>query len=152
MGSFTSNNDTYACDSDGCQLSCASPQFGPNSCYGMQQNFLDGTRCGGGGKCSNVSCYLRMYLHSQLTLESGSMPGIVNSQGDWQLDRSEQAARDRRRCRRRLIVPHLFDWLHLEVLRPTAPTGPQDGVTNVAAELAADEGCLLGIWRLFQRW
>ena len=54
MGSFTANNDTYACDQNDCQLSCASPQFGPNACYGMQQNFLDGTACGGGGKCSNV--------------------------------------------------------------------------------------------------
>ena len=56
MGSFTSNNDTYACDQNDCQLSCASPQFGPNSCFGMQQNFLDGTICGGGGKCNNGRC------------------------------------------------------------------------------------------------
>jgi hypothetical protein len=34
MGSYTSDNDTYACNS---------------------QNFLDGTPCGGGGKCTNVS-------------------------------------------------------------------------------------------------
>jgi hypothetical protein len=43
MGSFTNNNDTYACDSQNCQLSCASPEFGPNVCYTMQQNFLDGS-------------------------------------------------------------------------------------------------------------
>ena len=55
MGSYTTNNDTYACDSQGCQLSCGSPEFGPGVCYSMQQNFLDGTDCGGGGKCSNVS-------------------------------------------------------------------------------------------------
>ena len=55
MGSYTSNNDTYACDSQGCTLSCASPEFGPGTCYSMQQNFLDGTPCGGGGSCSNVS-------------------------------------------------------------------------------------------------
>ena len=55
MGSYTTKNDTYACDSQGCQLSCASPEFGPGVCYSMQQNFLDGTDCGGGGKCSNVS-------------------------------------------------------------------------------------------------
>jgi hypothetical protein len=55
MGSYTQNNDTYACDDLSCQLTCASPEFGPNVCYSMQQNFLDGTACGGGGKCENVS-------------------------------------------------------------------------------------------------
>ena len=55
MGSFTSNNDTYACNSQDCTLSCASPEFGTGVCYSMQQNFLDGTVCGGGGKCNNVS-------------------------------------------------------------------------------------------------
>lgn len=54
MGSFTSKNDTYACNSQDCTLSCASPEFGPGVCYSMQQNFLDGTPCGGGGRCSNV--------------------------------------------------------------------------------------------------
>ncbi|KAI9804784.1 MAG: hypothetical protein M1825_001152 [Sarcosagium campestre] len=56
MGSFTQNNDTYACDTGGCQLSCASPEFGPSTCYSMQQNFLDGTSCQGGGTCSNGLC------------------------------------------------------------------------------------------------
>ena len=56
MGSITKSNDTYACDSSNCQLSCASPEFGPGTCYGMQQNFLDGTTCGGGGKCNNGQC------------------------------------------------------------------------------------------------
>ena len=55
MGSYTMNNDTYACNSQDCVLSCASPDFGPGACYSMQQNFLDGTTCGGGGRCSNVS-------------------------------------------------------------------------------------------------
>ncbi|KAL8946611.1 MAG: hypothetical protein Q9222_007014 [Ikaeria aurantiellina] len=52
MGSFTSNNDTNACNSQDCTLSCASPEFGPGVCYSMQQNFLDGTPCGGGGKAN----------------------------------------------------------------------------------------------------
>ena len=46
MGSYTTNNDTYACDSQGCQLSCGSPEFRPGVCYSMQQNFLDGTDFG----------------------------------------------------------------------------------------------------------
>lgn len=56
MGSLTTSNDTYACSSQGCQLSCASPEFGSNTCLTMQQNFLDGTACQGGGKCSNGAC------------------------------------------------------------------------------------------------
>ncbi|KAG8627513.1 hypothetical protein KVT40_004996 [Elsinoe batatas] len=56
MGSLTQNNDTRSCDSSGCQLSCASPEFGRGVCYGLQQNFLDGTTCGGGGTCQNGRC------------------------------------------------------------------------------------------------
>jgi len=56
MGSYTQGNDTYACSSDGCQITCASPEFGANVCYSMQQNFLDGTSCQGGGKCDNGVC------------------------------------------------------------------------------------------------
>ncbi|KAF2479045.1 Metallo-peptidase family M12-domain-containing protein [Neohortaea acidophila] len=56
MGSYTGNNDTRACDSSGCMISCASPQFGPGACYGLQQNYLDGTPCGGGGYCQNGQC------------------------------------------------------------------------------------------------
>jgi hypothetical protein len=56
MGSYTQGNDTYACSDTGCQISCASPEFGANVCYSMQQNFLDGTACQGGGKCSNGQC------------------------------------------------------------------------------------------------
>src|SRR3954467_5408655 len=56
MGSYTQGNDTYACSSSGCQISCASPEFGRNTCYSMQQNFLDGTSCQGGGRCSNGDC------------------------------------------------------------------------------------------------
>jgi len=56
MGSLTTNNDTYSCSTQGCILSCASPEFGRNTCYTMQQYFLDGTPCEGGGKCSNGNC------------------------------------------------------------------------------------------------
>lgn len=59
MGSYTTKNDTFACNSQDCTLSCASPEFGPGVCYSMQQNFLDGTVCGGGGKCNNVSRNVR---------------------------------------------------------------------------------------------
>lgn len=56
MGSLTTNNDTQSCGSSGCQVSCQSPEFGDNICYKLNQNFLDGTSCEGGGKCSNGNC------------------------------------------------------------------------------------------------
>ncbi|KAF2762191.1 hypothetical protein EJ05DRAFT_200296 [Pseudovirgaria hyperparasitica] len=56
MGSYTQGNDTYACDDSSCSISCGSPEFGPGVCYGLKQNFLDGTDCGGGGRCQNGRC------------------------------------------------------------------------------------------------
>jgi len=56
MGSYSQNNDTYSCNSQTCTISCASPDFGSNVCYSVQQNFLDGTSCGGGGNCENGVC------------------------------------------------------------------------------------------------
>lgn len=57
MSAYTSKaNDTYACDSNTCTMSCASPAFGYGTCYGLQQNLLDGTPCGGGGACVNGVC------------------------------------------------------------------------------------------------
>ncbi|KAF2865316.1 Metallo-peptidase family M12-domain-containing protein [Massariosphaeria phaeospora] len=56
MGTYTQGNDTFACDNRNCMLSCASPEFGRDVCYGLQQNFLDGTSCAGGGTCQNGQC------------------------------------------------------------------------------------------------
>lgn len=56
MGSLTTDNDTQSCSSSGCQISCQSPSFGSNVCYKLNQNFLDGTPCQGGGKCNNGNC------------------------------------------------------------------------------------------------
>ncbi|KAI1376049.1 zinc metalloprotease mde10 [Hypoxylon crocopeplum] len=56
VGSLTNNSDTTACDSQSCLLRCASSRLGPNACYDMQQYFLDGTPCEGGGHCSNGQC------------------------------------------------------------------------------------------------
>lgn len=66
MGSYTQGNDTYACDNSNCMLSCASPEFGRGVCYGLQQNFLDGTSCTGGGTCNNVSLLLYSLTHPSL--------------------------------------------------------------------------------------
>ena len=92
MGSYTSNNDTYACNSQDCTLSCASPEFGQGICYSMQQNFLDGTTCGGGGKCSNVyishSSLLVIITSSKLTylLSPGTMQRLFHRSGNRLLD------------------------------------------------------------------
>jgi hypothetical protein len=56
MGNFGQGNDTYACDAQTCTLSCSSPELGPTTCMTMNQNFLDGTECGGGGHCQNGQC------------------------------------------------------------------------------------------------
>ncbi|ELR05157.1 hypothetical protein VC83_03800 [Pseudogymnoascus destructans] len=45
----------YQCSDDGCQLFCAT-DASQYYCEGLTQNFLDGTKCGGGGKCSNGAC------------------------------------------------------------------------------------------------
>ncbi|RYP23872.1 hypothetical protein DL767_008709 [Monosporascus sp. MG133] len=58
IGSLTSNQDTRACDaqSGSCIVACSSPELGPRACYNMQQYFLDGTPCDGGGSCRNGVC------------------------------------------------------------------------------------------------
>jgi len=88
MGSYTKDNDTYACDNSNCMLSCASPEFGHNefgvkSCYGLQQNFLDGTDCTGGGTCQNGQCKngsvgkeIKSWIDSHLPLVIGLAAGL----------------------------------------------------------------------------
>ncbi|KAL1969498.1 hypothetical protein VTN77DRAFT_8936 [Rasamsonia byssochlamydoides] len=56
MGSVLDSNDTYACDSSSCTLLCASSKLPSNTCGSLNQNFLDGTPCIGGGHCSNGQC------------------------------------------------------------------------------------------------
>ncbi|CAA9960203.1 hypothetical protein CFE70_003648 [Pyrenophora teres f. teres 0-1] len=82
MGSYTQGNDTYACDNSNCMLSCASPEFGAR-CYGLQQNFLDGTSCTGGGKCVNGVCQggsvgkeITTWIDSHLPLVIGLAAGL----------------------------------------------------------------------------
>lgn len=56
LGAMLNNNDTYACDDSACYISCASSSFGYNTCASLNQNFLDGTPCHGGGHCENGRC------------------------------------------------------------------------------------------------
>ena len=56
--SLSGRNNTQACkqtNSD-CLLACTSPDLGNNQCMTYNQNFVDGTSCGGGGHCSNGTC------------------------------------------------------------------------------------------------
>lgn len=53
---FMGADVTTSCSSSGCVLSCHSPRLGPAQCYVLNQYFLDGTPCEGGGRCSNGNC------------------------------------------------------------------------------------------------
>ncbi|KAJ4989330.1 disintegrin [Stagonosporopsis vannaccii] len=81
MGSYTQGNETYACDTRSCTLSCGSPEFGRGVCYGLQQNFLDGTPCAGGhcqnGRCDgNVGNEIRSWIDDNLPLVIGLSAGL----------------------------------------------------------------------------
>lgn len=56
MGDLLNSNSTHDCDSSSCTLSCNSPNYPSNTCVEMNQNYLDGTSCSGGGHCSNGKC------------------------------------------------------------------------------------------------
>jgi hypothetical protein len=49
------NDDIEACGGDTCTLSCTAPSF-DGQCAVYNQNFLDGTSCGGGGRCQSGLC------------------------------------------------------------------------------------------------
>jgi hypothetical protein len=61
------NGSSGSCDDSSCLLSCSSQSLGPNTCLLLQQNYVDGTPCSGGGKCENGSC------------EGGSVGGAISS-------------------------------------------------------------------------
>ncbi|KAJ5101702.1 hypothetical protein NUU61_003924 [Penicillium alfredii] len=63
LGSLLNSNDTWACEhtnTPSCTLVCGAPevahQFGTTTCMKMNQNFLDGTPCESGGRCSSGQC------------------------------------------------------------------------------------------------
>ncbi|KAF3911511.1 p45K [Dactylellina cionopaga] len=75
-------NDTRSCDDTNCQLTCTSPQLGQGVCYGMQQWFVDGTKCGSGvcrsGSCVGNSVFndVRSWVQRHLPLVIGLSAGI----------------------------------------------------------------------------
>lgn len=63
IGSLLNTNDTWACEntnSPSCSLVCGAPSLqhsiGVQECIGMNQNYLDGTPCDSGGRCSAGQC------------------------------------------------------------------------------------------------
>ncbi|KAK6225932.1 adam protease adm-b [Colletotrichum tabaci] len=57
-GSRTNASAVSSCNSGSsdCMISCNVPSISNGACVTMNQNFLDGTSCTGGGKCSNGLC------------------------------------------------------------------------------------------------
>lgn len=53
---FMGADTTTSCERRDCMMSCHSSKLGPNQCYVLNQYFLDGTPCKGGGKCNNGNC------------------------------------------------------------------------------------------------
>ena len=56
VNSFRGVNNTRACPTSGCLLSCQSPDMAPGQCATYNQYFVDGTPCGAGGRCANGAC------------------------------------------------------------------------------------------------
>lgn len=63
VGSLLNTNDTWACEGTtdpSCSLVCGAPSiahsFGTTPCISMNQNYLDGTPCDSGGRCSSGQC------------------------------------------------------------------------------------------------
>ncbi|KAL7795201.1 Metallo-peptidase family M12 domain-containing protein [Trichoderma ceciliae] len=60
VGTSADNSSTAACPDtqNSCTVSCTSEQlaFGQRQCLLFGQNFIDGTPCGAGGRCSDGSC------------------------------------------------------------------------------------------------
>ncbi|KAJ5478173.1 hypothetical protein N7530_003682 [Penicillium desertorum] len=63
IGSMLNTNDTWACDNTdkpSCSLVCGAPSLqhsmGVTECIWMNQNYLDGTPCEAGGRCSAGQC------------------------------------------------------------------------------------------------
>jgi hypothetical protein len=116
MGGYQGvGNNTSACDSQTCQISCSSGRsnsvFRNNVCFEVQQNFLDGTPCGGGGKCDNVSL-LRVGKNKKhyLTKCTGTLQRHEHWRRDPFMDRRPQSYSNWSVCwrRRSSALRHLW--------------------------------------------
>lgn len=67
---FTNSNYTRACGSDLCTLSCSSSDNTRSYCAPVNQNYLDGTPCSSGGRCTDGQC-------------QGTSPGKEGSSSSW---------------------------------------------------------------------
>lgn len=67
---FTNSNYTRTCESDLCTLSCSSSDNTRSYCAPVNQNYLDGTPCSSGGRCTDGQC-------------QGTSPGNDGSSSSW---------------------------------------------------------------------
>lgn len=77
LGSQVAGSRTVAFDSYGCQVACKDP-YRPDVRYEGSLTFLDGTPCGGGGTCENVSASIHIYILS-IAYISTWLNGLANS-------------------------------------------------------------------------
>lgn len=52
----TNSNYTRACERDSCTLSCSYSEYTRSYCASVDQNYLNGTPCNSGGRCSDGQC------------------------------------------------------------------------------------------------
>lgn len=132
LGSLTTDNDTQACESSGCQISCQSPQFGDNVCYRLNQNFLDGTSCQGGGKCENGACTgasateeIKSWIqdNKDIVIPVAVVVGLIVILGIASCIGAiiRRSRRSKRRAARRVPKPTGFGYV------PPPPAGPRSG-------------------------
>ncbi|KAI5295565.1 hypothetical protein KEM52_000977 [Ascosphaera acerosa] len=56
MGSMLDGDQTTACDTSTCRITCTGPSQPSMFCAAVMQNYLDGTPCRGSGHCKNGRC------------------------------------------------------------------------------------------------
>ena len=77
VGSLTSDDKACDAQSGSCIVACSSPQLGPQACYNMQQYFLDGTPCDGGGQCRNGNCEGSRWYRRALDVLRNNLPIVI---------------------------------------------------------------------------
>jgi hypothetical protein len=134
MGSLTQgSNDTYACDNSNCMVSCASPAFG-DTCYGLRQNFLDGTPCGAGGKCQNVSSSVPRFLsYMRVLFKTFANPYP-------RADATAPPSQTKSNPGSTATKPSSSPWRPLSVASSSSPSSPAAGARTSAA---GAERCML---------
>ncbi|CAI4217326.1 unnamed protein product [Parascedosporium putredinis] len=84
MGAFPNITNVKACDETSCVIGCSSSRTSANQCSILNQYFLDGTPCPGGGNCQNGICQGSSFIkeageffkkHRNIAIPVGSVVG-----------------------------------------------------------------------------